>query len=192
MRHRLGKTGLLVAVLLLAGLVTPAEGRQDPPDAPNADFADAIRFFGPGVSQRIENRDGPPETGEFLFPWLPPRRVFGIRVFGRNPNSLWWKWTPGYTHWVTVDTGLSENNFDTVLGVYSGTGTLRDLTRNGPVDWDDDSGHGQRSRVTFRAIRGRVYWFVAGGDKTCEYVEYYNIFNCHTGRGDLVLRLRNA
>ncbi len=71
-------------------------------------------------------------------------------------NGVWWNWTPSTTGLATVSTedgGGKVTTFDTTLTVYTGNslGTL-DV-----IDFDDDSGTGARSLVTFLANAGTTY-----------------------------------
>lgn len=71
-------------------------------------------------------------------------------------NGVWWKWTPATTGTATIsteDNGTSVTTFDTTLTVYTGA-SLATLT---PVAWDDDSGTGTRSLVTFPVNGGTPY-----------------------------------
>ncbi|RHW24451.1 hypothetical protein D0Z08_24335 [Nocardioides immobilis] len=71
-------------------------------------------------------------------------------------NGVWWNWTPSTTGLATISTedgGGFATTFDTTLTVYTGNtlGTLQ------VVDFDDDSGTGLRSLVTFLANAGTTY-----------------------------------
>ena len=74
-------------------------------------------------------------------------------------NSIWWTWTPATTGTATISTEddvvapTHATTFDTTLTVYTGAslGTLS------PVAFDDDSGTGLRSLVTFPVQGGTTY-----------------------------------
>ena len=71
-------------------------------------------------------------------------------------NSIWWTWTPATTGTATISTedgGGFVTTFDTTLTVYTGD-TLGTLS---PVAFDDDSGTGLRSLVTFPVQGGTTY-----------------------------------
>ncbi len=71
-------------------------------------------------------------------------------------NGVWWRWTPATTGTATIsteDNGTNVTTFDTTLTVYTGT-SLATLT---PLAWDDDSGTGNRSLVTFPVNGGTSY-----------------------------------
>ena len=74
-------------------------------------------------------------------------------------NSIWWTWTPATTGTATISTEddvvapTHATTFDTTLTVYTGAslGTLSS------VAFDDDSGTGLRSLVTFPVQGGTTY-----------------------------------
>lgn len=71
-------------------------------------------------------------------------------------NGVWWRWTPSTTGTATIsteDNGTSVTTFDTTLTVFTGS-TLGTLA---PLAWDDDSGTGSRSLVTFPVNGGTTY-----------------------------------
>lgn len=71
-------------------------------------------------------------------------------------NGVWWRWTPATTGTATIsteDNGTNVTTFDTTLAVYTGS-TIGTLT---PLAWDDDSGTGSRSLVTFPVNAGTAY-----------------------------------
>jgi alpha-tubulin suppressor-like RCC1 family protein len=74
-------------------------------------------------------------------------------------RTAWWKWTPSYDGLTTVSTDGS--NFDTVLGVYTGS-SPSGLTRIGEGD-DTITGINRTSRVVFNALRDTTYYFVVDG-----------------------------
>jgi subtilisin-like proprotein convertase family protein len=76
---------------------------------------------------------------------------------GFGSNSVWYRWTaPSAGAW-GVDT--SGSDFDTVVGVYTGT-AVNSLTL---VAQDDDSGEGFASRALFNATEGTTYHIAVDG-----------------------------
>lgn len=77
--------------------------------------------------------------------------------------SVWYRWTPDASEPVVIGTCGSENSWNSVLGVYTGS-TLDGLT---PVAGNDDTrGCGlywSHSRVVFEAEAGETYWIAVGG-----------------------------
>ena len=72
-------------------------------------------------------------------------------------HSLWWRWTAPGDGPVTVNT--SGNDFDTLLGVYTGGG-VGSLTA---VASNDDNGAANSSAATFAAVAGTEYWIAVDG-----------------------------
>lgn len=72
-------------------------------------------------------------------------------------RSVWWQWTAPSNMNVTVSTDGSS--FDTVLSAYVGTNVSK-LTH---VAFDDDSGVGNNSRITFSATAGTTYHIAVDG-----------------------------
>src|SRR5688572_4116065 len=114
---------------------------------PNDDFAGSIELDGPSGATGGTNVGGTREPNE-------PR--IDDDLGGR---SVWWRWTAPATGAVTVHTFGSD--FDTILGVYTGT-AVNALTF---VAENDDWGMGGRlhSIVTFQAAAGSVYHFAVDG-----------------------------
>jgi DNA-binding beta-propeller fold protein YncE len=71
--------------------------------------------------------------------------------------SVWWVWTAPTTGLTEVDT--TGSNFDTLLGVYTGS-SVGGLTN---VASDDDSGGYSTSVVTFNATAGVIYYIAVDG-----------------------------
>ncbi len=84
-------------------------------------------------------------------------------------NSAWWNWTAPASGMVTLDT--IGSNFDTTLGVYTGS-ALNSLSE---VASNDDSGTGLQSLVGFTATAGTTYQIAVDG------------YNGRTGNIDLNL-----
>jgi hypothetical protein len=72
-------------------------------------------------------------------------------------KSVWWTWTAPAAGTVTLD--AFGSNFDTLLGVYTGT-SVSALTA---VASNDDAGGGTASKVTFSAVAGRQYQIAVDG-----------------------------
>jgi len=80
--------------------------------------------------------------------------------FTGNParKSLWWRWTPATTGFVSI--GTAGSTFDTVLAVYTGSylAALTKIAENDDATSDDNT-----SNVFFRAIAGRTYFIAVDG-----------------------------
>ncbi len=111
----------------------------------NNDFADRITVSGSSVTATGNNTGADKEPGE-------PNHA---RPGGA---SVWWSWTAPANGSVTVDT--IGSNYDTMLGVYTGT-AVNALTTIGTND--DGSGIGLLSRVTFTASAGVTYQIAVDG-----------------------------
>ena len=72
--------------------------------------------------------------------------------------SVWWNWTPAASGWVQIDT--TGSNFDTLLGVYTGT-ALMNLTA---IASNDNRSAGETvSSVAFYATQGVTYRIAVDG-----------------------------
>ena len=107
-------------------------------------FSNAITISGPSGSTTGNNFGASRETGES----------------GGGLYSVWWQWQAPQSGEVQIDTAGS--NFDTILGVYTGTrvNALTELEEN-----DSASGLGQQSRVTLRVTAGTTYRIRVAGDQ---------------------------
>jgi hypothetical protein len=112
----------------------------------NDSFASAQSLSGNSGTANANNADATKEPGE-------PNH--GGNAGGK---SLWFKWTAPVGGAVTFDTFGS--NFDTVLGIYTGSnvGGLTSIGQN-----DDAPGRGQQSSVTFDAAAGAEYFIAVDG-----------------------------
>ena len=72
-------------------------------------------------------------------------------------KSMWWSWTAPADGTLTIST--TGSNFDTLLGLYSGTAVNALTTRAS----DDDSGGNLTSRITFSAVAGTTYHIAVDG-----------------------------
>ncbi len=72
-------------------------------------------------------------------------------------RSVWWRWTAPQDGTFVVD--LSGADFDTLLGIYTGSavGALTTIAS------DDDSGEGSSSRAVFTAVAGTSYMIAVDG-----------------------------
>ena len=73
-------------------------------------------------------------------------------------RSIWYRWTPSSTGWITITTTASS--FDTVLGVYVGSSvsTLSVVAQNDDASWST-----RTSRVQFKARAWTTYWIAVDG-----------------------------
>ena len=110
-------------------------------------FASATALSGSAVTISGSNSNATKEAGE-------PNH--GGNTGGR---SVWYTWTAPISGTVTIDTHGS--NFDTLLGVYTGT-TVSTLTTIAEND-DDPAGGTTTSKVTFSATAGTVYDIAVDG-----------------------------
>jgi hypothetical protein len=132
------------AWLVLSALSAAAEVSAAPP---NDDFADATVLEGP--SGRVEGTN----VGA-------TRQASEPMIDGyEGGRSVWWRWMAPAAGEVNVQTFGSD--FDTILGVYTGT-ALASLQLVAEND-DTESGEGLHSVVTFTAIAGTIYHFAVDG-----------------------------
>ncbi len=122
-------------------LATPAAA---PPPA-NDNFVDALALTGSSASATGTNVNATKETGE-------PNHAGNA-----GGKSVWWKWTAPSSGDVVIDTNGS--NFDTLLGVYTGT-AVNALTL---IASDNNGGPNLTSRVTFAATAGVIYRIAVDG-----------------------------
>lgn len=112
----------------------------------NDNFANAIVISGGSyASPLINNAGATKETGE-------PNHAFNS-----GGGSAWWSWTAPKTGTVTIDT--IGSNFDTTLGIYTGTA----VSGLSMVASDDQSGGNNTSRVNFSATSGFTYRIAVDG-----------------------------
>ena len=111
----------------------------------NDNFTDAFTLSGSFVTTTGANRQATKEVGE------------PVLLNDTTGNSVWWEWTAPVSGKVQISTDSS--NFDTLLGVFTGT-SVSDLTL---VGQDDDSGDGEASVVTFDAVAGTSYRIMVDG-----------------------------
>jgi Ca2+-binding RTX toxin-like protein len=143
-RRLLGLSTAIAALMLLA----PASALAAPPA--NDSFANALVLPGSPlpVTDSASNVEATRETGE-------PEHA---HIEGGG--SLWWRWTAPKTATITIDTCGSD--FDTLLGIYTGT-SVDALTE---VASSDDAANDRcvvASGTTFRAQAGTTYSIAVDG-----------------------------
>ncbi|MCY2986352.1 MAG: pre-peptidase C-terminal domain-containing protein, partial [Planctomycetota bacterium] len=74
-------------------------------------------------------------------------------------KSVWWTWTAPSTGSVQIDT--IGSNFDTILGVYTGSSVSSLTAVSGGSD--DDSGGNLTSKVIFNVVSGTIYQIAVDG-----------------------------
>jgi len=107
---------------------------------PNDSFANRITLTGPSITLTASNKGATKEAGE-------PNH--GGNIGGK---SIWYTWTAPTSGKLTIDTAGS--NFDTLLGVYTGT-SVSALTL--AASNDDVSSLDHTSYLSFNAIAGQTY-----------------------------------
>jgi len=113
--------------------------------AGNDDFAAALTLTGSNASTTGQNVGATKEPGE------PDHGG------DSGGASVWWRWQAPTSGLVTIDTFGS--NFDTTLGVYTGS-SVSSLTT---VVQNDDAGSGLQSQVAFDAQAGVTYHIAVDG-----------------------------
>jgi hypothetical protein len=116
-----------------------------PPGPANDSFASRATITGSTATVTGTNVNATREAGEPLI------------VGNGGGHSVWWSWTAPASGSVTVTTAGS--NFDTLLGVYTGT-SVAGLTL---VAQNDDANGAQTSAVTFNAVAGVTYQIAVDG-----------------------------
>jgi hypothetical protein len=144
--------GIKVAVALALVLCAmPASALAAPPA--NDDFADAQILSGPlPIAETGTNLEATKETGE-------PTPAMG---FSGTGHTVWYEWEATVSGFVTV--GTCDSNFETTLGVYTGssvdalTEVAGDFASLGP-----DCPESSKAAVTFDAVSGTTYKIVVDG-----------------------------
>lgn len=120
-------------------------GGGGPTGPANNDFADRVTLSGSSASATGNNTGADKEAGE------PNHAQAG-------GASVWWSWTATSNSRVTISTGGS--NFDTLLGVYTGS----DVASLTTIATNDDRGRRNlTSRVRFRPTAGVTYQIAVDG-----------------------------
>ena len=138
----------LLPALACFALLAPASAMAAPPA--NDNFASAVTVSGPAVSQAGTNAEATDEAGE------PDHGIDG------GGKSVWYTWTAPSSGRVSID--LCTSNFDTQLGVYTGS-AVNSLTT---VAQNDDvtgfcSTDSFQSNVLFEAVAGTGYRIAVDG-----------------------------
>ncbi len=115
------------------------------PPPPNDNFVNGLVLTGTNPSASGTNAGATKETGE-------PNHANNS-----GGKSVWWRWTAPASGTFSITTAGS--NFDTTLGVYTGS-AVNALTL---IGGDDDSGPGVTSLVTFNATAGVTYQIAVDG-----------------------------
>jgi hypothetical protein len=124
----------------------------------NDDFANAITLPGATGTTNTTNIGATSQSGEPLHAGQP------------GSTSLWWKWTAPASGTATFDT--LGSNFDTTLGIYTGSAvnSLAEIASD-----DDSGGSGGPSIASFSCVAGTTYriavdgWTGATGNITLNY-----------------------
>jgi Bacterial Ig domain/Calcineurin-like phosphoesterase/Immunoglobulin domain/Fibronectin type III domain len=158
----------LAWLLPVLALLNPMPLMADSGPPANDDFDNAIPLTGPIVTATGSNVGA---TKQF------PGEPFISGNFGGA--SVWWTWTATASGETTVDT--SGSDFNTLLGVYTGT-AVNQLTT---VAANNDYEGNQWSRVQFMAEAGTEYKIVVDGFATGR-------FPPQPARGNIVLHLKGV
>lgn len=116
-----------------------------PPVPPNDNFSSATVLGAGSVTAVGDNLRATKQTGE-------PNHAGNA-----GGKSVWWRWTASVSRSVTISTAGS--NFDTLLGVYTGT-AVNALTT---VTSNNNDGTNLTSKVTFNAVANTVYRIAVDG-----------------------------
>jgi hypothetical protein len=119
-----------------------------PPPPPNDNFVNAIALSGISAQGTADNTYATKETGE-------PNHAGDA-----GGHSVWWKWVAPGNKSVAVDTFGS--NFDTLLGVYTGS-SVNALTLIASNDDAPGMGVGTVSALTFTPVAGTTYYIAVDG-----------------------------
>ncbi|MBW4682373.1 MAG: hypothetical protein KME19_20105 [Microcoleus vaginatus WJT46-NPBG5] len=111
----------------------------------NDNFTNNFGLYGSGGTTNGDNINATKEVGE------PNHAGF------TGGTSVWWSWTAPVARTATIDTFGS--NFDTMLGVYTGS-SVSGLTA---IAGNDDSNDTTQSQVTFNPVAGTTYRIAVDG-----------------------------
>lgn len=130
-----------------AGASSPAGPESGFRTAPlsNDNFANRTLLTGNTASVTADNATATKEVGE------------PAHAGNSGGRSLWWRWVAPSAGTLVIDT--IGSSFDTLLGVYTGTGVASLTTRAA----DDDSGGNTTSRVTLTVTSGTEYQIAVDG-----------------------------
>jgi subtilisin len=145
--HGTNVTDTRVGGTITGKRINIADAAGIPPQPPNDNFANARTFSGYSYAADGTNVGATRESGD-------PSYV------GTNYTShtVWYQWTAPFSGPVEIDTCYGLTNFDTVLGVYTGSalGSLTEVAAN-------DDGCGSGSKVTLNATQGTTYHILVDG-----------------------------
>jgi YD repeat-containing protein len=138
------------------------------PSLTNDDFADAAVISGSSSSVTGTNVGATKEPGE-------PNHAGQV-----GGKSAWYRWQPSQSGNVTISTAAS--NFDTLLGVYTGT-SVNSLTT---IASNDDDSPSHTSRLTFDAVANTTYYIAVDGfdNTTGNIVLNWTVENTAELKGD--------
>lgn len=138
------------------------------PSLTNDDFADATVISGSSSSVTGTNSGATKESGE-------PNHAGQV-----GGKSAWYRWQASQTGNVTISTAAS--NFDTLLGVYTGS-SVNSLTT---IASNDDDSPGHTSRLTFSAVANTTYYIAVDGfdNTTGNIVLNWSVENTAVLQGD--------
>lgn len=111
----------------------------------NDNFADRITITGTSITTIGTNNHATREAGE------------PYDISNTGGKSVWWSWAAPKSGTVTIST--IGSNFDTTLGVYTGSA----VSALNKIASDDDSGGNATSKVTFSANSGVMYQISVDG-----------------------------
>lgn len=132
----------------MSALSAPVSGVRAAAGPANDNFANRITLTGTSLTGNGSNVGATKESGD-------PSKLAG----NTGGKSVWWTWTAPSSGKVTLDTHGS--NFDTLLGVYTGS-SLASLTLVGAND-DDPAGGTTTSKLIFNALAGTTYQIEVDG-----------------------------
>lgn len=154
------ETRVLLSATALApkgtsGLIAPAGDFGESIAADNNNFAARRVISGSALSVTGNNIDATKETGEKNHGYAT-----STTPASTGGKSVWWTWTASSSGTVVIDTVGS--NFDTMLGVYTGTAVnlLTSVAQNDDVNYSSGN---VVSSVSFAAVAGRVYQIAVDG-----------------------------
>ncbi|MBA2714911.1 MAG: S8 family serine peptidase [Rubrobacteraceae bacterium] len=154
---KLQSKGLAVTDNRVAGGVTKsririADAAGIPPPPPNDNFANARIFSGYSYAANGTNVGATPEGGD-------PVKVSSSSYTNR---TVWYQWKAPFSGPVEIDTCSYYTDFDTVLGVYTGS-ALGSLTQTAANDDGCEVGNRNGSRVTLMATKDTTYHILVDG-----------------------------
>jgi subtilisin len=126
-----------------------ADAAGIPPQPPNDNFANARISSGYSYAANGTNVGATRESGDPAYA--------GINY---TSHTVWYRWTAPYSGPVEIDTCYGLINFDTIMGVYTGSalGSLTEVAAN-----DDGCDFGRGSKVTINATQGTTYSILVDG-----------------------------